>query len=53
MFAQPTHAVTMVTAGGGLSSSYSAVADAVTAIPVLAADAAEMITTAAVLSSGF
>ena len=47
---------TAVTAGGGLSSSYSAVADAAATIPVSAADAVTdvvvMIITAAVPSSG-
>ena len=58
MFAQLTHAETAVTAGGGLSSSYSAVADvAVTAVPYSAetdaeTDVAATTTTAAVLSSG-
>lgn len=59
MLAQLTLAETAVTAGGGLSSSYSAVADvAVTAVPYSAetdaeTDVAATTTTAAVLSSGF
>jgi len=56
MLAQLTHAQTAVTAGGGSSFFYSAVADAVTAIPVSAADAvtdaAAMTTIAAAQSSG-
>lgn len=59
MLAQLTLAETAVTAGGGLSSSYSAVADvAVTAVPYSAemdaeTDVAATTTTDAVLSSGF
>lgn len=54
MHAQLTLAEMAATAAGGLLSSYSFVADAVTTIPVLAAMvAATMITTAAAQSFGF
>ena len=60
MLAQLIHVETAVTAGGGLSSSYSSVADAVITVlssaeTAVATDAVAvaMITIAAVLSSGF